>query len=238
MKFNRINVVFLTSLFLLSSSSTIQCMQIPDITFIDKCCSRNGLIALASCAAVGYLGYKFYYQGKEYLENKIIDETVDAIVVGLTPVSSLNGLPNEEREKVLRKKARLINMRKRVLVKLNDQIIDTSNSLSQLHRDAIQEDIYNAKTAFIIIDAFRIKNSYEKDYIVASKLDQYIEDNIVSSIILVKKPDVECTQQELNEKQAKEQCKAKIVAKLQRKVNAIILGQLIQSALLFNLAFA
>ena len=230
MKFNRNQFLLLTGLFVLSSSANVQCMEASAAWVADYCTQRN-LIVAGCCAAAGYAGYQFYQYSKEYVENRIVEETIQAIEVGLTPVSALDVLSSQDREAALRKKAQLINMRKRVMAALTTQI----DTLSNQHKEIIQKDLVRAKKAFSIIDLFRKHNPYEKEYTIATSFDSLVENNIVSSIILTTKPDNECTQKELVEKQKKAERKAKILAKLAGRINALILAQLMQSTFLFNM---
>ncbi len=205
---------------------------------VTKCTSTKGMLTIAAAATAGICSYKLikhiYAQSKEYLENKIIDETVDAIIVGLMPHSKLNNLSVPKREEILRKKARLIAMRKRICSQLEKKITDES-ILSPEHKNKLQKNLEFGKKVFKIIDAFRLDNDFEKEYAATSFMDQTIENSILNSIILTTKPNAECTAQELLEKKTKEIRKAKIISKLKMHVSGIVFNQLIKSELFLNL---
>ncbi|MDT8413652.1 MAG: hypothetical protein RQ875_14390 [Vicingaceae bacterium] len=150
-----------------------------------------GVVAVIAGYAAGTFIYKAY---KCYLENKIINETVDALFLSLTLNSTLAKLPKEEQEKAFRKKAWLISMRKRIISQLQQQ-----KTLSKEHKAALNKALNNAYLAFNIVDLFS-KNPYEQDYVNASFLDTMIENNIINSILLQFKPNAECNQEELTKK--------------------------------------
>lgn len=204
---------------------------------LSKYLTKNNALIAGSCLAAGYAGYKLYHYGQEYLENRIIDEAVDAIQTGLTPVYTLQNMPAHKREEILKKKARLINIRKRIMAQL-DRHVNGASALSPQHKETIQEDLKLAKTACKLIDAVRTSNPYEAEYTQASTIDQIIEKNIINSILLVTKPDNECTQKELQQKKAKEIRKAKIVEKLKGKAYTVatkaILSSIVMAAIIAN----
>lgn len=229
---------FLTGLLFSLSSLNTQCFldQVPAVL------SSNKIINVAAAAAGIFVGYKLvmfsYDQGKKYLESKIINETVDAITLALTRNSTIDTWPAVQKENALRKKAQLINMRKRVLAVLTDKVSDNSRELSQEHRNLLAYEVKRANNFFSIVDVVRKENPYEKEYEVASLVDQTIESYIISSIILELKPNAECTQKELNEKQTKMERKAKILAKLEHKVSKTIFAQLMKVSLFCTLVSA
>ncbi len=208
-------------------------------SFLNQLSSRNGVIAAVGIGAGLFLGYKAirwaYQKSQHYVENKIIDETVDALVLALTTNATLQRLPQEERERAFRKKAKLINMRKRMLNRLINHVADTTNGLSEAHRTLLQEDIELVKAIFTVVDLVRTQNPYEKEYAEASILDTAIENTVMNSIILMSKPENECTPKELSQKQQKAVRRDKIIAKLKGRIRSIWLQKIARSVVLLNL---
>lgn len=198
---------------------------------------KTPLIAVI-LAASAYIGYEAAVIGnkkiQEYVENKIVDTAVDAIVLMFTKNSTLQKLPAKKQEAALRKKARLINIRKRVLIQLNEKLEDTDHKLSSAHYDNLHGKVKMANIAFAIIDAVREENPYEKEYAQAGAIDKIIETKIIESIILETKPDSECTPGELKEKEIKAVRRAKILEKLKSHLHHAVVAQLPKIAFILD----
>lgn len=90
------------------------------------------LIAATTAAVAGGVYYKygnallnkiknyknsFITSIKDTAQDKIEDEIVNSLMLAVTPNMFIAGLPKEEKEKLFRKKAQLINARIRILAK-------------------------------------------------------------------------------------------------------------------------
>lgn len=165
----------------------------------------------------GYtLGKYLYAKYTAYVNNKIINETVDALYLSITLNNTIEKLPQSEREQAYRKKAQCINARKRVIVQLTD--IEKQASLSKQHSASLHKLLYRTSKIFNLVDSIRTQNPYEQDYIVASRLDKIVENSLIKSIILNLKPENECTQAELTKKQELAHRRSIIEHKLKNKI--------------------
>lgn len=197
--------------------------------------------AAAIAAATAYAGYKLISWGKHYIqekaENKIVDEMADSVFIALTRNKTINTWSKEEKEAAFRKKAWLINIRKRALNKLAGRI-QGLGSISANHRANLNQGLQVANQAFKAIDAIRKRNTYEREYSVPTLLDNAVEDRIVDSLILAFKPKKECSSAELSKKAAAQSRRAKIVAKLRNKKINPALRPLLESAIVTSLLSA
>ena len=177
-----------------------------------------GAAVIAGASYAGYQLFKFGYQKfQEYREDYILNATVESITTALYPLRLVQTLPAEEKEKILRRKAQLINQRKRIIAQLEEIIATNNVGLSQTHQEALKNQVAAIKLAFKAIDLFRKDNPYETDYLVPSYLDSITENAVVKGIILNLKPDCECTRQDTIEKEKSAARKAKLIAKLKTK---------------------
>lgn len=190
----------------------------------------TGALAVAAGYTASILAYNSYQQ---YVENKIINETVEALFLSITLNSTIKKLPKTEREEAFRKKARLINLRKRIIARLEDVI--TNETLSAEHTAALNQNLQKALKAFALIDKIRNENPYEQEYAVASQLDQMIENNLINSILLRFKPDTECTQQERAKKQELTNRRSIIKQKLQDKIANVWSANIMQMLIITQL---
>ncbi|MDR3550705.1 MAG: hypothetical protein P4L31_04785 [Candidatus Babeliales bacterium] len=166
----------------------------------------------------GYtIGKYLYAKYTAYVNNQIINETVDALYLSITLNNTIEKLPQSEREQAFRNKARYINIRKRVIAQLED--IAKQKSLSQEHHIALDNRLNRISFLFKCVDGMRNQNPYEDEYSVASRFDKIIEKNIINSIILNLKPDNECTQEEFTKKQALADRRSIISDKLQERIS-------------------
>ncbi len=170
---------------------------------------------IGGCIFASIAGYTIYKISQNYIENKIINETVESLSLALTPNSTISRLPAKEEEKAFRKKAWLINLRKRVIAQINTKIQD--NNLSYNHRIALSNSLQTISAACHAIDNLRTTNPYEQEYLEASRLDQIIENKLINSIILRFKPNNECTQAELLQKKEIDKRRTLIVSRLKHK---------------------
>ena len=194
-----------------------------------------GTVVVGAGYALGKFAYNKY---KQYMKNRIIDESVEAVVLACTPNLKLSLLPEQARQDALRKKARLINIRKRVVTKLSEAVTHGSTFSSDDHRYALQKNMQYAETAFKLVDAIRFENPYEKEYTVASYVDTVVEKNVIDSLMLASKPDKECSSAELRKKQEIAQRREVILGKLKDRVSIVVLNKLISSTLVLQLLLA
>lgn len=178
----------------------------------------GGLTAIGVLAYFGIPRIKAWAKAK--VEEKIVDETVKALKLVLTWDNS--GLKPE----ALREKARLIQMRMRIMDALNNET--KSQKLSVEHRKALSAMVTLAIPAFKFVDKYRSPIADEENFKTASIKDEFIESKIVESIILSYKPDAECTKKELQKKQEAIVRQEKITQHLllwieQKKENASLL---------------
>ncbi len=172
---------------------------------------------ITACSIGIFLACEFmlfsYNKISEYIENKIVNAIADSIILAVTPPSHLSTrLTEVDYAKALQKKARLIVLRNKVLKDLVIALKDTHN-FSVDHKNALQGQLRAAITFFSSIDRIRQQNPYEKEYSL-SFLDRYIANQIVSSCILLAKPDAECTSKELQEKKSKVTRRNKVIEEL------------------------
>lgn len=165
-----------------------------------------------------YSSAKYFNNNKSrnYIENKIVDEAVDYLALIFTLNSTIEKLPQKERENLLRQKAWLLNIRRRIINKLKD-IINKPN-LSEEYRFRLNGSLQKISKAFDLIDNLKEENIYEKEYKDPSWFDKIIENNIIESILSCFKPDPECTQKELQKKQEATKRIFNIISKLKNKV--------------------
>ena len=192
-------------------------------------------IALVAGYQVAKVGYGWI---KEYIENKIIDKAAESIIIILTPHRALKNLPAKEKETILRKKARFLGMRKRILDGLQNYIKNEKNTVSPLHTKELESVSKSANLIFKAVDFLRNDNVYEEQYAIASAIDAVIENEILKSIIADTKPDSECNLKELAQKKQRQERKAKIITKVAHSVEDSILLHIINSSLFFNVLHA
>lgn len=199
----------------------IQSLQADNRSFFPKNSSFMPIGTIIAGGFIAMAGYKLaeliYTQVKDYLENRLLDTVADDIVIAITPGFTLN---KKNKEEILRKKARITNMRKRVLIKV--QAIVAEANLSNKHKKALRSDIEMKKFFFRMIDAVGTENPYEKEYTNPSMVDTAIENSIVSSMLLNTKPAAECSLLELEEKNAKQKFRKKLMKKLKGRLNAAV----------------
>lgn len=175
------------------------------------------VVAVATTAAV--VSYKLapylYNQCKEYVADKIADASADAIVVAFTPKFKI---PADQLDQVMHKKAQLICMRKRVLLNLDRKLNTELPTISAEHRKALEANLKHANFVFGLIDKVRAENPFEKEYAIATRVEEIIENNIVNSMILEAKPTAECTPEEITKKQAMAKQRAKTLSKVKDKI--------------------
>lgn len=194
--------------------------------------SRNQVIIAVIGAAALFGGFKIAQylinQSKNYIDQKIEDEIVETITLACTTNGSIEKLPQQEKEAALKKKAWFINVRKRILVKLNTLLNSSTNLLSASHHTVLKATIASAQSIFSLVDLVRSTNPYENDYETPSYVDLAIEDQIIDSILLMSKPNAECTQAELAKKAAGKPRQARIAARLKSKVNKLIIDKILK----------
>lgn len=218
----------ITGAILVLPGSSIAFPSLNEITATDV--AKAATIGLGAYATYK-LAFFCYNQFNEYIENKIITEAADNIVLAVTSNYTLQKLPEEQREKAFRAKARLIGMRKRILNDLKQKLSDPANSFSSEHRKLLQEKITVADILFAAVDLVRIENPYEDEYETPTTMDAFIESKIINSIILTCKPKEECSTDELTQKQKIEARRAKIVQKAQAQITSIWAKKLISLAI-------
>jgi hypothetical protein len=188
---------------------------------------------LSGSAVVLALCYVGYGYGKKYVEQKVIDEIVNDFVIACTTRATIEKLSPEKQEEILRKKAKLVTMRKRIINSLDEQI-KADTSLSTAHHDALASNIKLAQTAFEAIDFLRTENPFEKEYEEASMIDAVVENRIRAALIAAAKPADECTPQEIAASKAKEEMQAQLLERLQDKIPSLALNTLKQSPMLLS----
>lgn len=177
-------------------------------------------IGLSVAALGGYkIGSYFYKITRLKVENKIEDDVVQLIILSLTLNASINALPAKEREQKFRAKARCINIRMRVMNKLDDLISSSESTLDATHKELLRKKIKPIKSFFDSLDDWRklpfcIQNPYEKEYREPTFTDKIFEQRMIDSILLSIKPDEECTAQELELKKSAEERKIRILKKV------------------------
>lgn len=190
------------------------------------------VIAGLSITAISYkVGHIIYTKIKNSIEAKIENEIADSIVLAATSNHKISKLPKEQKEEKLRKKAKLINARIRILNKLESDLNTGKLEISKNHELILKAKLIEAKAIFHWIDkiknsAFCIPNPYEKDYIIAGFQESLIEDNIIKSIILATKPLDELTEQDKKIKKDKEIRKDRIINKIKHRISAVWLKKL------------
>lgn len=192
------------------------------------------VFGVAAGALVGYKLYQFAYNKyKQYNEQIIIDKTVDALIVSCMPVSLVKKLSPKERDELLQKKAWLINIRKRILNKL-EEIVAHDNNLSKNHKEVISSKLKTAKTMFAVIDTFKLYNRFENDYKKASYLDTVIENRIINSLIISLKPIEECMPTDLATKQEIQARRKKVIERVKSNANEIVVQNIVGLLALFS----
>jgi hypothetical protein len=182
----------------------------------DKAEYAKAAIVASITIALYKLSEYFYSQFKQFSEETLTEEAANKIYIALMSQKAVKKLPTNEQEKILKEKARLINIRIRVLKKLEDKANNDPN-LSPKHKATILSFIKKMRALFKVVDLVRSKNPYENDYTSASLVDKALEKKLIKSIISNKKPNSECTQQELDKKQKSKQRRTKMVAILKQK---------------------
>lgn len=178
---------------------------------------------LVAVSAVGlYSGKLIVDQIKRYIEDRLVDEVLDMLALEFTPNFQIHKLPADECEAALRKKARLINIRKRVIATLALK----TQELSCEHKKNIQRSIDSFNRLFAVVDAVRRENKYENEHNIASYIDRLIESIFVNSIILRTKPESECTKQELDQRKASLEKKVRLFKKIKERGDAFILTKI------------
>lgn len=187
-------------------------------------------LSFKKLAKVGAVSVVAFYGGKLivdkiklYLEDRLIDELLDMLVLEFTPNFQIQKLPADQCEAALRKKARLINIRKRVIAALALR----AKELSCEHQENIHRSIRSFKAVFKVVDAVRRENNYENDYKTASYVDRQIENSFVNSVILNTKPESECTKQELFQRKASLEAKVRLARKIKERGDAFILTKIV-----------
>jgi len=224
---------FLAAFFLFLTACPLQGMQpgkIAPASAHPLALNTSTIVCLGAGAILGagFIQYAYNYAKKaynQYLENKIINGTVEHIAVAVTPYTILTP------EATVRKKAQLICARKRIMATLADTI--KTGALSPQHAAIVQKNVKTAEKIFKSIDLVRKKNPFEHEYLNATLFDKHMENSVIRSILLITKPDSECTPQELKEKQIRKARKAKIVDRLKIKVNDILLNKIMTTILAF-----
>jgi len=166
-------------------------------------------IVIGSCIAAP-LAYGIYKVGNWCVQRIIDREILDAInVLSISPLGDYS-------DSLLRKKAKLITMRQRIVVQLEASL----SRLDGTHKDNVAAFVNTAKILFDGIDKLRSwvlpKNPYEQQYVNPSWIGSFVEKRIVNNIILSCKPDEDCTDAEKKAKKQIQQQRTKILQLLKQ----------------------
>ena len=212
--------IVLFKLLLFSSASSS--LKAFDISQLSRSFTTSSVLNATGVVAGLYFGYTIityaYTQIKEYYENKVLNEIVDALLVSVIPNNLLQEqLCQADYESALKKKAQLVAMRKRIIEQL-EKILKNPQQFSDKHYKKMQGDLALAKTTFNLIDIFRPENKFERHQHIITLLDTYVDDQIIATYILMSKPRGECTTQELQERELKSEKRQKIITLLKSKL--------------------
>lgn len=148
----------------------------------------------------GLLSLYAYEKVSRYVENYCAHACAQAIGIALTSHTKINSLPEPERTQKLKKKARIIALRKGVLQNIEQFIASPDfETLSVAHKEAITCTFQRIKKQLALLDFIISPHCPEMEW-QHSYIDALIERKVLSSFILSCKPDSECLQSELDQK--------------------------------------
>lgn len=183
---------------------------------------------IAVTAVAGFtIGKVVYNTAMNYLENKIVDETVHALYAGITFSNSIKNMSPSDREQALRQRAWLLNIRKRVTAALHARI--DQGKLTMHHARALKTHLLKIESFLGALDYVTAENEYEHEYVNPTYVDSLIEHLIIRSILLQTKPDHECTVQELAKKEEMKKRKDIITHKLKDQLYANACDKVLES---------
>jgi hypothetical protein len=208
-------------------------MTIPvsDSSLFSPLPSNSAFMTVALATGTVFLGYRLLQHSNlqariatigrffcEFVQNKapeitnyfndfVTDQASDALILVLSPNVVLS-------DGQLRDKARLIQIRKRVLSKLIDQI-EQDRKLKE--NRLLSLFAASANHMCKALDCIRPINPYEPLYAYPSLVEQIQERVLLNSVILKFKPDAECTKEELDRKKTKYRRLFQVVVKAWKK---------------------
>ena len=150
----------------------------------------------------------------------------------MTLNTTIERLPEQDKEAAFRKKAQCINMRQRIITKLKTKLQD--QDLSPKHKAILSEKLKKTSDIFAVIDTLRKPNPYEKEYLNASMLENLIENNFVNSVVLNLKPDNECSPKEIALKAELALKRSLIINKLENRIAKNIIDKALAVAICFH----
>jgi len=199
-----------------------------------------------TAAVIIYAGYKLagFIQSKftNYVSDKIENEIADSIVLVLTTNAAIKRLSEGECEFKLKKKADLIILRQEVMLELAKRI----GNLPETYKHDVRAKFESVKGAFDLIDGWRnskllnalgavIKNPYEHQVDKNSMKFKFIKNKMVEAALLSLKPSNICLPSEMKTKQEAELRRARVIARLEGRIEDIWINKLKQHSLLISL---
>lgn len=165
------------------------------------------------------IGHYAYTAITSHIEKIMVQAATESIILACTPNHLLKkSLSPENYDQALKKKARFIALRSKILSDLEKRL-ENADNFSKKHAQKLRGSLRAAHLFFSTIDSIRLlqrKNPYEKEYVL-SIIDCYIAQWIVDSFIVSTKPDAECSLKELSDKKNKKIHTKKLITELARK---------------------
>lgn len=196
-------------------------------------------LGVSALAGIGYFGKLLYNKIFNLFDEKVENEIVCQIILAFTSNSTIDKFSEPERESAFRKKAKLINMRLRVMEQIEILAHCRHSTFSKQHQMKLMNWYNKVKSTFSYIDIAResflsLKNPYEQEYKNSTLITSVIEKQIIESIVFSCKPEAEYTAADIKKKNQITRRRINILRKLQNELSGFWLEMLSKNLHLIN----